>query len=302
MKSILFFLVCLSIGSICSIGHAAHQSGSTTSFSDSEAQGNAEGSVPVVSLNETDNNLMQLMYLVRPPDFLGSCSEITKEEAVLIIPPLANADEIKLGDKFTVITSASAVVEVTFKGLVESCDALFNVDEVRFGILRLAKKIDWTASHDALLSIKKTRISPTMVGSIKQLSQERKKEFTALIKQYMSAEPRFEVVNVLQLRLPAFGKECFYIDVDHTDWKEYATLGDKASRTTGFYFSKKEDGWRLLMKGDVPVVRSITDLNMNGIAEVLVHGGGSYEGLYDVRLFDCDKFGRVGKILYRWMD
>jgi len=58
----------------------------------------------------------------------------------------------------------------------------------------------------------------------------------------------------------------------------------------------------LLQKGDVPEPLSITDLNMNGTAEVLVHSGGLYEGLYDVRLFDCSEFRHVGRILYRWMD
>lgn len=261
---------------------------------------------------KAEDNILDNFFLIRSPDFLNQsdsldpCKEIQSGNvAILIIRPDVDSNKIKHGEEFYIIKDSSNVIKGIFKKIITNCNNLFNRDGISFGLLQLEKKIEWSSDLEALISIRGVKPYRDIIGTIKLLSENHGDEYLKIIKKHIPAdEDTIIIEESVRLTMPGLSYKYDFMTVTHGKSGAYKEVGDNALITTGFLFIKEGKFPRLLRKKDFDVASfiSITDLDKNGIFEVTVHSGTSYEGSYEVRFFDGENISDTKKVLYRWMD
>ena len=265
------------------------------------AKDSAHSAIQASGIIESENYLDHI-FLVRPPGYIAVCNEKIFDIAAVAIIDSRLVPNIKIGEDFFVITESAAVIKGALKKLI-SCEHDFNVDNAAFGLLKFTKKIDWHRG-DAYIAIKGINPSSDILGSIRPLTKDTERICLNMIRKHIPQNEDISIEFAARIALPASSKEYDFISVDHFDPDSYKQAGDKALNTTGFLFVKANNKRPILLqKNNITKVIGLTDLNKDGIFEVIVHASdGAYEGSYEVRFLDSKGFSETKKVLYHWMD
>ena len=271
-------------------------------------QPNASGAGQLRSENQLAC-LLDSFFLVRPPGFFQlSRKEISKNTAAIIFS-VENAGNIKTGDNFIVITKSSEIVKGTLNKIINPCPSPMNTDDAVCGELLLGKEIDWSknsyddASTASLLAIKGKTLSQDVVGSIKPLSTDAIKTYGPILNKY-TKDYNYSYTEAVRILPPHSNVEYDFISLSYFNTIEYKTAGDKAIKYTSFLFRKDINKNILLLHDNkLQMILAVTDVNNDGIYEVLVYTSPDiYEGTYEVRLFNGTKFVGNSRELYSWID
>ena len=249
------------------------------------------------------DSLFENVFLVRPPEW-RNCDPKVDAEAILIIRRDSDINSINDGDEFFIINHEGKIVKSILTRIIKDCEFSFNLHGVPLGFLQASEAIKWETEFDALLAIKDRRPSPNEIGSVTFKEKESvSKDFLDYIKQKIPPKEEFSVVKFASIFPPGSKTTYALARVTHFDPVNYETAGDKALASMGFLFSIGRKGRSLLLEGrDIPSILNITDLNQDGIFEVLAILGGMYSASYEMLLFDEEKFSDAKKTLYQWAD
>jgi hypothetical protein len=215
---------------------------------------------------------------------------------------------IKRGDDFFIISPSSKIVRGTIKETLHECEPYsFISDNVVLGLLSLDSAITWSTPEKALLGKRGKKPLPSQVGSLVPLRGEtEKKTYLDMIRARIPTKeqmfPRNDFSHeVIKISSPRSVKEYIFATADHAELQEYLQLGDKALKSTGFLFVRRSKTL-LVEESYLTDVIAVTDLDDNGIYEMLIHSGGYSSGKYEIWLFDGKKFTGAKRTIYKWID
>lgn len=274
----------------------------STSQKSNHAENSATGKSPIGTVvDETQaEDIFNRFFLIRPSDFLTPCEEelpaTSQAGAVVILEEGEEKSETHPGDHFYIVTESSDIVEGVLTDIISPCGDSFNYENRPLGILRLEKNIEWESSYPASVGIRNLRPSPSMVGQVEKGADDPYPGIYTLMMDKTSASGlSLDVHKIFQM--PSSSR------VFVQTLANYDALGNDVFQYMGFLFVMEHDTPVLLESGDhFSDILAITDIDENGVAEVLLRSYGDYEGTYDIRLFDGKRLSEVKKVLYRWMD
>lgn len=149
---------------------------------------------------------------------------------------------------------------------------------------------------------------PRQIGSTILLKGENEKDtYLQIIKARVPMnEQIFTKDNFLysfmKIALPRSGQEYVFSSVDHANLEEYIKLGEKALNSTGFLFLRKSPTPALLVEQSrLTGLISVTDLDDDGIYEMLIQSSSYAVVTYAIWLFDGKKFTGTKRTIYEWM-
>ncbi|MEK6551908.1 MAG: hypothetical protein AABZ54_00470 [Bacteroidota bacterium] len=237
-------------------------------------------------------------FLVRDPYFVDSCGAKTDANAVLIIR------EQKIFEKTDIvyiITHSQGIIEATVTRILNGCEPFVEED---LALLYAPKKIEWLPGIDALIAIKGKKLSEGKIGIVKQYTLgEKERLFLIEIKKYLPKDDHVAIDNVLKFVLPDTKNEYIFIGISHFDPATYKNAGDKVLKNKGFIFSIKQGIPVLVLEeDDLTNIFTVSKLANNRVYEILVHSSTVYQGSYELRFFDGQKFLKDKIFLYQWMD
>jgi hypothetical protein len=259
------------------------------------------------ALSSKSKESFDSFFLAHPAEWYGECKGKLEGQAVVIIRPDTDTKSLKKGDPFYIVTHSSGTVRGILTRLLPPCKPSLSIDRVSYGLLRMEGKVDWDSSYDSLLAVKAKRVLSDQVGSVKTLKEDdpEKEAYLNWIRPNIPENRDFEIDKVIRIITPGF-KSCpktyYFILIYHFIVKGERIIREPENRS--FLFLKGRETPLLLRQDEfLSRILGITDLDKDGVYEVLVHHTVSEnEGAYEMRLFDGKTFSEPQKILYQWMD
>lgn len=249
-----------------------------------------------VCWSQPDNELRSRSILVRSPDTDESCTKNEQSKAVSV----GNENvSIQIGDRFQIITHKSGVMNAK---VIDKCKPSTYFQEGLF-VLRANDYIDWEGDYDALFAIKGDAIQPDQVGSASGIRLNRlfrASVFDAL-KGRVPPTDTIVVESGTLLSPPNSTRLYLFVSIEHFNIENYRGAGDKAIASKGLLFEIRGSELPLLIaESGLESIFSISDVDNDGIWELLVHSGGWGGGTYELRFFDGSKFTKSKLQLYEW--
>ncbi len=246
--------------------------------------------------------LLDRFFLVRPSNYVGPCRSLSLREAIVIFRVGTHRKALTLGDEFFVIDPPSRLIRGVLTAIVKECPwPAFIVDNVVLGLLTLDSPIHWIDSSDSTLGIKAPKPLPAQIGSIVPLTNKR--ELQRYLEIARARIPQNHKIygpdfwTAVRITIPRSKMEYVFVTVAHDDPQNPLHYG---SHWTGFFFIPNRIVPVLVwQEAELERVISVTDLNDDGIYQILTRGPGAH---YDVRLFDGKKLSEPLKTLYIWID
>jgi hypothetical protein len=241
------------------------------------------------------------LYLVWPGSSLHPCRAPTDRKALLILRPGTAADAAKTKPEFFVLPRPSGLTKGQLVEVISGCEEHEESNATPEGVLQLEREILW--DDDPVLAVKGQQPTPRQVGSVTPITDRaERKPYLDVIRGHLPREHEFYVRQAVRVAVP--GSEASYIFVGAAHFKpEQEREGEKSYRTTGFLFLPDARTPRVLVQEPgLGLVLGLTDLDGDGIAEVLVHDGEGLAGQYNIRLFDGKTLSEPKISLYEWVD
>ncbi len=254
--------------------------------------------------------LLDRFFLVRPSDFVGRCRKLSLREAIVIFRVGSHRKALTSGDEFFVVNSPSRLLRGVLTAIVQECPPALLSDSVVLGLLTLDSPIQWRDSFDSTLGIRAPKPLPAQIGSVVPLTDKRERE--RYLKLVRARIPQKEEINgpdfwgdpqmAVRITLPRSRKEYVFMTVAHFEPGVYQQAGDKALQWTGFLFVASQMLPVLIwQEPGVDRVISVTDLNDDGIYQILTRESGYPSAEYELRLFDGKTLTKPLKTLYQFI-
>jgi hypothetical protein len=205
---------------------------------------------------------------------------------------------IRAGDDFQIITHANGCLRAK---VMDKCKPSFWFSEGLF-LFRASDYIDWSGEFDALLAIKGNAIQSDQVGSIARIHPNALHR-AAILKALKGRIPSNDTVraeHAVIISPPNSTRLFLFVPAEHYD-RKYESVPDDAIVTEGLLFEFRDQQLSLLIsETGLERVYSISDLDNDGIWEILLESGDWAGGTYQLRFLDGDHFRKEKIDLYDW--
>lgn len=234
--------------------------------------------------------------LVRSPDTDNKCTKGDQTEAVSV-----GNDSVTIlrGDRFQIITHRNGILNAE---VIDTCKASTYFENGLF-LLRANEYVGWEGEYDALLAVKGDSIQSDQIGSVARvrLNQIYRASACEALKGQIPPTDTIIAESGPLLIPPKSSRLYLFVPTEHYDIKDYRGNGEKAIASLGLLFEIRDEGLTLLIsEKDLENIYSISDIDSDGIWEMLVLSGNWGGGTYDLRFFDGTRFTTDKLELYDW--
>ena len=225
----------------------------------------------------------------------------TENHAMVIIDSKTARKTIRIGDPFFIVKNRSKLAEATLIKFFSSY--LYG----SVGLLRLKERVDWgtPGNGSAQLAFSKKKPSSDVLGSVTYLDKESSRQYLSMIKPHMPKHYGDVSLSAIKIFPPRSSEEYLLVAVEFFETKEKYESAQNSdddrkdgSECTGFLFHQRAKEMVLLEQ--VPGLISIdgiTDLDRDGVYEVLVYIGGCWGGQSEMHLFDGKVLSKSKRIM-----
>jgi hypothetical protein len=246
--------------------------------------------------SQTNEALKSSVILLRSPDSDEDCTENDKTKAV----SWGNENVVtRIGDHFQIVTHRSGVMSST---LVDTCKPE-RASSRGMLLFRARDYLDWEGSYDALLAVKGQRLQSDQAGSVSWIRLNPLHR-TAVISALKGRIPESDttIMGAGTIISPPHSTRLYlFVSVEHYDLQQYMGAGDKAIASMGLLFEILEKDLPLLTsERSLTNVYSISDIDNDGIWELLTQSGDWGGGTYQLRFFNGSRFLIETLELYEW--
>ena len=254
----------------------------------------------VVSLStgwsQTNESLKSRAILLRSPDSDKGCTQNDKTKAV----SWGNENVVtEVGGHFQIVTHRSGILSST---LIDTCTPARNSARGML-LFRARDYLDWEGSYDALLAVKGQSIQSDQAGSVSWIHlnlHHRTAVFSALKGRVPASDTTIMGEGTI-ISPPNSTRLYLFVSVEHYDLRNYEGAGDKAIASLGLLFEIRDEELSLrVAENYLTAVYSVSDIDDDGLLELLIHSGGWGGGTYEVRYFDGSQFTKDKLELYEW--
>ena len=240
-------------------------------------------------------NLLDHFLLVRSHDLVyWLCKEPARPDAIAILKP--NYHFMKR-EEISIISNASGILKGTVIYTIKQC-----IDDIPVGALEMDEPLEWRGLDRARLGIRGKKPSPDRIGSVKPHSDILKEtKINKFIRSQIPLNEQLNIQNISIVLPPSSSKKYIFVHVSHFDPKIYKKAGDNAVTDIGFLFIDDTERTMVLKEQGLTKIYNITDLDKDGIFELLIFKGGR-GGTYEIWLFNGKEFTGEKKILYEAFD
>ena len=251
---------------------------------------------------EPQLDLLKRFLLVSSPECHFECDfELEEQIQKLSTDAIVSidseiADTIRVGDPFFIVNDGSKIVEGRLIKFLSSYE--FG----RVGLLQLKEKI---VDDFSLLAFAQKKPSPDILGSVTYLDEQSERQYLSLIEPHM---PKYYgdllSINAVRFVPPKSPEEYLLVSVQFFETEEdFKNDEIKSSNTSGFLFRRGDKGMVLLEQvSGLEGISNITDLDRDGIYEVLVTIGFGLSATLEMRLFDGKFLSESKRVMAEWGD
>lgn len=245
---------------------------------------------------DSTTNIIDNFVLVRSSEI---CLSVAEEREILVFSSAKPPKEV--GTQFQILTRFGQLVKGSIIKTLkrDDCDYGFlTEDDISFGLLRVKEKVDWKKDEaDGLVALESRLIQNKRVGKVLEINDgDLKSQCLAIIQPIFRDTTKVRLKRALLIVTPDSEGKFFFISVDTIASFDF-------EEPIGFLFSVNNDRPVLVLtESFLSNIFTISDLDNDGVFEILLYVSRISSGSFEVRLFDKNKFTDKKRILYRWMD
>jgi len=250
---------------------------------------------------ESQNDLFKRFFLVVPTvwnDF--KCEEQIKELKQLKADAMVLLDfeetdpgTVRVGDPFFIVKNESRIVTGTLIEFFSSCE--FG----RVGLLRLKEK-DWAIpeNNGGTLAFAHTKPALDVLGSVKHLDEKSARQYLSMIEPKIPKYYGDVHISAVRFVPPRSHEKYLLVSSYFFETKEDYNDAIKSSNRSGFLFRLEGKEMVLLEQvSGLADITGITDLDSDGVYEVLVLIGSGCCSTLEMRLFDGKVLSKSKRIM-----
>lgn len=251
------------------------------------------------------------LFIVGSPEKFSCEKNGVKTGATFKLPPDTDLSDFNWGDPFYLVKNADAPALIKAK-LVRLLSPCY---ENPIGLLETSEEIVWQPYQESdwnrstlFLAIKGAAPPLERIGSVKKAQTMIVADLPPVdlaywnqMKPHIPEGRRLHLFEETVISPPNSKETYVEIGIGHSDPRNDEMGGDEGVFTR-FLFVREAAGPRLLLQGEeVPKVLAISDLDGDGLYEVLVDAVADNYGSYEIRLFDGKGFSEPKRVLYKWV-
>lgn len=210
------------------------------------------------------------------------------------------------GQQFTIVTQQGKLLEVTLTG-GHPTDLVSNLARYPVGKLKLADKGNnyEFPSRSHLLAIQNEKPEARLVGRVADVDESETlyKMIKEKIKGDLPEEMQLYLPTLQRIRASGAGVNFLFVGAEYFDPEEYRKAGDHALHRTCYLYKLKagKPAAPIKMSDDlISEVYSVTDLNGDGVWELMVGTNTGFDGTYEIRLLNQERLSASRAKLYEW--
>ena len=208
------------------------------------------------------------------------------------------------GEQFTIVTPGGKLFSAELTGS-HPTDLVSNLAQYPVGKLKLKGKVNSYPPRTHMLAIRNEKPEAKLVGRVADVekSESLYKMKRAKIKDELPEEMQVSLPILQRIYAPGPEVNFLFTGVEYFDPEEYRKAGDHALQRTDYLFklvSGKPTARIKMSDNLVSKVYSVTDLNKDGIWELLVGTNTGFGGTYEIRLLNDEQLSVSRSKLYEW--